>query len=54
MFLIHGVRKVLLVSVRGHRLATDFSIFGLRKGGRETSNVQVDDVGLQAKEYLGF
>ena len=29
-------------------------MFGLRKGGHETSNVQVDSVSLQAKEYLGF
>ena len=46
--------KVLAVTVRGHRLATVFGIFGLRKGGRKTSNVQVDSVSLQAKEYLGF
>ena len=26
--------------VRGHRLATDFSIFRLQKGGRETSNIK--------------
>ena len=46
--------KVLSGTVRRHRLATDFGIFGLRKGGRKTSNIQVDNASLQAKEYLGF
>merc|ERR1711867_13163 len=31
-----------------------FSNLGLQKGGRKVSKVQVDDVGLKAKEYLGF
>ena len=35
-----------------HRLATDLSYL-YKKGGRKVSRVQVDDVSLKAKEYLG-